>query len=564
MDPILLQKQVRDNADELNSFLKDLKSWEKDMKRKDQELINSATESVAVPPVRSKIKRKKVTDNSDKSPVVTEVKRISSYDYTAWDKFDVEKACADIDSKKKESEETDSETEEDLANGDVAQLREQALYEKELGNQHVKEKRWKDAIDCYSKAILYNPHDAIFYANRALCYLKTKRAKLAETDCTTALQLDSTYVKAYQRRALARIEIGLKDDAKADFEKVLEFEPNNSAAKSELIKLEKQGSSAIKTRVKETKKNVGRSESDQNIRKDYSVLKEKSCSTSTTEEITVCMKRVGGAPDILGGGGDTGTVKVPCSFLQEGDEDIVPVKKPPHLRSKRPLRVVPVQEVETIGDLLKKNSKPKEMPDNSPRPKIVELESEATVTESVTVTEQISLPTSSAPAIKASVMKETKHQDTKSSELQTLNNKVDLPPVPKTSVQFLVSWKIVRYNSELRHQFLKQIPGNEFPQIFQESLESREFSEIITTLATEFLEKNDPVYPYLKGLSEVKRFSALVMFMSKTEKQVIKKLLQSCVENEECSKEDIANLLKCYEINNVIASNRKSELECYL
>jgi hypothetical protein len=62
----------------------------------------------------------------------------------------------------------------------------------------------------------------------------------AEVDCTIALQLDSTYVKAYQRRAMARSGLGQLQEARSDLLKVMELEPENMASKAELMKLEKK------------------------------------------------------------------------------------------------------------------------------------------------------------------------------------------------------------------------------------------------------------------------------------------------------------------------------------
>lgn len=36
----------------------------------------------------------------------------------------------------------------------------------------VQQKKWDNAIGCYSEAIKIFPYDAVFYANRALCHLK--------------------------------------------------------------------------------------------------------------------------------------------------------------------------------------------------------------------------------------------------------------------------------------------------------------------------------------------------------------------------------------------------------
>lgn len=75
-----------------------------------------------------------------------------------------------------------------------------------------------------------------------LCYMCCLLLSLrsAEVDCTTALQLDSSYVKAYQRRAMARAGLGQIQEARSDLLKVMELEPKNMASKAELMKLEKK------------------------------------------------------------------------------------------------------------------------------------------------------------------------------------------------------------------------------------------------------------------------------------------------------------------------------------
>lgn len=50
--------------------------------------------------------------------------------------------------------------------------------------------------------------------------------------------LDSTYVKAYHRRANARVLLNRHDEACEDFKKVLQYEPKNTVALAELRKLE--------------------------------------------------------------------------------------------------------------------------------------------------------------------------------------------------------------------------------------------------------------------------------------------------------------------------------------
>ena len=75
----------------------------------------------------------------------------------------------------------------------------------------------------------------------------------AEKDCSLALALDDSYIKAYYRRATARVKLGKLEDAKLgtpndiptygwcygtiillDYESILRLEPGNKQAKAEL------------------------------------------------------------------------------------------------------------------------------------------------------------------------------------------------------------------------------------------------------------------------------------------------------------------------------------------
>lgn len=59
----------------------------------------------------------------------------------------------------------------------------------------------------------------------------------AESDCTIAIRLDETYVKAYYRRATARVNLKQYKEAKQDLEKVLQLDPLNTEAKVMLLKI---------------------------------------------------------------------------------------------------------------------------------------------------------------------------------------------------------------------------------------------------------------------------------------------------------------------------------------
>ncbi|CAH1443691.1 unnamed protein product [Lactuca virosa] len=107
-----------------------------------------------------------------------------------------------------------------------------ANSEKELGNEYFKQRKYKEAIDCYSRSLALSP-TAVAYANRAMAYLKLKRFQEAEVDCTEALNLDDRYIKAYSRRSTARKELGKYKDSKEDADFALRLEPNNQEIKKQ-------------------------------------------------------------------------------------------------------------------------------------------------------------------------------------------------------------------------------------------------------------------------------------------------------------------------------------------
>ncbi|XP_041349673.1 RNA polymerase II-associated protein 3-like, partial [Gigantopelta aegis] len=92
---ITLQQQVKENQLEIQEYLADLDSWTSDVTAKDRALVkHKVTEEPKLPPVRNSLnkkKRKKVkkklVENGQGSEKTT--RRISGYDYRAWDTFDI-------------------------------------------------------------------------------------------------------------------------------------------------------------------------------------------------------------------------------------------------------------------------------------------------------------------------------------------------------------------------------------------------------------------------------------------------------------------------------------------
>uniref|UniRef100_A0A1B6MSF2 RNA polymerase II-associated protein 3 n=1 Tax=Graphocephala atropunctata TaxID=36148 RepID=A0A1B6MSF2_9HEMI len=495
-NPAVIQKQIKDNTEDLHNFVRDLKHWEDEMKRKDRQLSNDQNDEILPPVRRAKVSSKSPT-NKPKSDNNTK-KRIPSYDYKTWDNFDVEKACEEVDNEgnKNESEE---ENEEEIAKQEEKYMKEKALYEKEMGNRHVKTGKWDEAIESYTKAIAAYSRDPVFYANRALCYLKKKQYKAAESDCMASLKLDSTYVKAYLRCAAANEALNRHEDARHNLRRALQLEPHNLQAQRDLTRLTNHNTKSC-GKKSETKESEGD-------------LKEPPTSAAAEEG---CVANSGEASEM----NKTEAAKESSSEpgWQHSSSTILPVSKPPHLRSKKPLKRI---EIHDVGFNM-----PRHVCTRSPQDLPPSTSSVAANVKSPVAAKPRSILTLNSPP---SVSK-------------------GLPPPPRTSVQFHTAWNGIKSDSSLCYQFLKQIPGDELPNIFKESLESGTFSSVVQILGSEFVAAGEKVLPYLRGLAGVRRFSTLALFMSATDKSNLTKLFDYCTHNNEGSLDDLNRLRRLYEL----------------
>ena len=212
-----VQQQVKNNAGDLQDYLRDLDSWTKQMETKDEQL-KQAKKNKSSPSGNSKKKVsapvKVIQDKSSppKKPkkeavIPTKAKSVKPRAYSEWDKFDVDAACEEVE-KSVSEEDGDTSEEEEL----VAQkLLVEAVAEKDRGNEWFKKGNYDKAIERYTRGEKYNgqnykswllcpgmtldPLNAVLAANRAMALLKKGQYGAAETDCTLALSIDSTYIK---------------------------------------------------------------------------------------------------------------------------------------------------------------------------------------------------------------------------------------------------------------------------------------------------------------------------------------------------------------------------------
>ncbi|XP_043802645.1 RNA polymerase II-associated protein 3 [Apis laboriosa] len=528
---ILMQKQVKNNAEDLQKEFLDMKNWEEQMKRKDDELRKERNYQVTLPPIRTKHKNKIKKISKKINEIDTKSKKIKSYDYSAWDKFDVDKACKEID--EEEYSYSDESEDESISKEQLEKAHQEATKHKNEGNIFVQQEKWSKAIGCYSNAIKIFPHDAIFYANRALCQLKLDNFYSAESDCSAAIQLDETYIKAYHRRAIARMNLKQYKEAKLDLEKILKLEPFNKEAKLLFNQIENKikyskTSTEVEENIKKLSKNttfekkiaekmwnkttlniqtaniknteINYMEDDKNI-KDIINNKNKKDKKDNVHDIDIKNKRDPRIPD----------------WLPEKDNVIViePIQKPPHLHSKKSLIKIPIQEMEFVISHNYINDKTMCI-ENDQQKKEFSKDNNLIKNNNVKI-------------------------------IKSLEDISTIPPIPKTAVQFIMNWKTNK-SPEFRYKYLKQLPKDSLPKIFQDSMESDIFCEIIEILKIEFIRKKDLIFHYLKDLSQVKRFRTFIMFISDNDKKSLKILFEYCKTVENVPQDEISILEDKYEI----------------
>ncbi|XP_032053310.1 E3 ubiquitin-protein ligase CHIP [Aythya fuligula] len=94
-----------------------------------------------------------------------------------------------------------------------------AQEHKEQGNRLFGGRKYPEAAAAYGRAINRNPLVAVYYTNRALCYLKMQQHDKALADCKRALELDGQSVKAHFFLGQCQMEMESYDEAIANLQR---------------------------------------------------------------------------------------------------------------------------------------------------------------------------------------------------------------------------------------------------------------------------------------------------------------------------------------------------------
>ncbi|KAG8230720.1 hypothetical protein J437_LFUL010821 [Ladona fulva] len=124
-------------------------------------------------------------------------------------------------------------------------LRDEAQEHKSKGNDLFKAGNYLESAESYTLALRmcplkYSKERAIMYANRAAAKIKLERYETALDDCSKAVELDGSYVKAWTRKAQTLEKLDKLDEALEDYKKILAMDPNHREAAEAIHRLPQQ------------------------------------------------------------------------------------------------------------------------------------------------------------------------------------------------------------------------------------------------------------------------------------------------------------------------------------
>jgi tetratricopeptide (TPR) repeat protein len=96
---------------------------------------------------------------------------------------------------------------------------------KKRGNIYIKLKKFKDAIQDLTKALEYIKDTTIFY-NRAIAWEMSGKDDKALNDYNCAIDLNPSYIEAYNNRGLIYVKSGLYERAIEDYNHAIELKPD--------------------------------------------------------------------------------------------------------------------------------------------------------------------------------------------------------------------------------------------------------------------------------------------------------------------------------------------------
>jgi len=105
---------------------------------------------------------------------------------------------------------------------------------KTKGNSFVKEQKYAEAIEAYTKAIELDKNSPVYYCNRAAAYTNSEKFHEALDDCKRAIAINEDYAKAFSRMGLIYSKLQFFSESVSCYETAIKLEPDNEGYKKNL------------------------------------------------------------------------------------------------------------------------------------------------------------------------------------------------------------------------------------------------------------------------------------------------------------------------------------------
>ncbi|KAI5234994.1 tetratricopeptide repeat protein 1 [Manis pentadactyla] len=137
------------------------------------------------------------------------------------------------------------ELEKNMPDEEKQKRREESTRLKEEGNVQFKKGDYVAAESSYSQALQMCPScfqkdRSILFSNRAAARMKQDKKEMAISDCSKAIQLNPSYIRAILRRAELYEKTDKLDEALEDYKSILEKDPSVYQAREACMRLPKQ------------------------------------------------------------------------------------------------------------------------------------------------------------------------------------------------------------------------------------------------------------------------------------------------------------------------------------
>ncbi|KAF6083416.1 tetratricopeptide repeat domain 1 [Phyllostomus discolor] len=137
------------------------------------------------------------------------------------------------------------ELEKNMPDEEKQKRREESTRLKEEGNEQFKKGDYIEAESAYSHALQMCPScfqkdRSVLFSNRAAARMKQDKKEMAISDCSKAIRLNPSYIRALLRRAELYESTDKLDEALEDYKSVLEKDPSVHPAREACMRLPKQ------------------------------------------------------------------------------------------------------------------------------------------------------------------------------------------------------------------------------------------------------------------------------------------------------------------------------------